>query len=189
MSPPWMQLIASLASLVITAMPSLPMRSSTNSTPLDSHASICSSLILEDASLMSVSPLQNNSKPSPVPGPSTVTLTSGLDPANFSDTSIEMGSTVEEPEMTTDPEPDSEPLSLPESSPLSSLLQAPSRSAPAIGTAAIFSAEYLASRPVGKSFKGTLLGPTLARAAEIPPHATQATDAPWRGTGRAMNRG
>ena len=57
---------------------------------------------------MSVSPPQNSSKPSPVPGPSTEMLTSGLSALKPSAAAELMGSTVEEPEMTTSPEtPDS----------------------------------------------------------------------------------
>ena len=52
---------------------------------------------------MSVSPPQKSSKPSPVPGPSMVTPASGLAALNFSPTMIEIGSTVEEPETTTEP--------------------------------------------------------------------------------------
>ena len=52
---------------------------------------------------MSVSPAQNSLKPSPVPGPSTVTDTSGAMSSNSSATRIEIGSTVDEPEMNTEP--------------------------------------------------------------------------------------
>ena len=47
---------------------------------------------------MSVSPAQNFLKPSPVPGPSTVYLKSGLAAAKASATPVEIGSTVDEPE-------------------------------------------------------------------------------------------
>src|SRR6476646_70699 len=57
-----------------------------------------SSLILRDASLMSVSPLQNVLKPSPVPGPVTVKLNPAFDALTSSATAVEMGSTVDEPE-------------------------------------------------------------------------------------------
>src|SRR4029079_4241557 len=57
-----------------------------------------SSLILRDASLMSVSPLQKVLKPSPVPGPVTVKLNPAFDALTSSATAVEMGSTVEEPE-------------------------------------------------------------------------------------------
>jgi hypothetical protein len=53
-------------------MPSYAMGSSTNSMPAAAQVAASSSLILRDASLMSVSPLQNVLKPSPVPGPVTV---------------------------------------------------------------------------------------------------------------------
>src|SRR3546814_1032876 len=93
MSPKVRHSTPSLASLVMTAMPSLPTCSSMNSMPLSSQAAICSSLILDEASLTSASPLQNSSKPSPVPGPSTTMSTSALACWNFSETAIEMGST------------------------------------------------------------------------------------------------
>ena len=53
-----------------------------------------------DASLMSVSPLQNSANPSPVPGPSTLIATFGLVSLKSSATSDEIGSTVDEPEIT-----------------------------------------------------------------------------------------
>src|SRR6478736_719002 len=56
-----------------------------------------SSLILRDASLMSVSPLQKVLKPSPVPGPVTVKLNPAFDALTSSATAVEMGSTVDEP--------------------------------------------------------------------------------------------
>src|SRR5690242_18852987 len=62
-----------------------------------------SSLILRDASEMSVSPAQNFLKPSPVPGPSTVYLKSGLLAASASATPVEIGSTVDEPETRIEP--------------------------------------------------------------------------------------
>src|ERR671922_100912 len=71
--------------------------------PFCSQASISSCSIGREASEMSVSPLQNSSKPSPVPGPSTVMLTSGFSSTNSSATSEEMGSTVEDPEMKMSP--------------------------------------------------------------------------------------
>ena len=52
---------------------------------------------------MSVSPLQNSSNPSLVPGPSTATVTPGFSPWNCSATSEVMGSTVDEPEMLSEP--------------------------------------------------------------------------------------
>ncbi len=104
---------------------------------------------------MSVSPLQNNSKPSPVPGPSTEISTSGFASLNFSATSVLIGSTVEEPEMTRTP-----PVPPPESS---SLLQAPAMSIAAAGIAM-----NLAKRPERVSFKGSLLG-SVVRCGGIPP--------------------
>ena len=64
---------------------------------------------------MSVSPSQNSLNPSPVPGPSTVTDTSGATSSNSSATRIEIGSTVEDPEMVTLPDTaaDSDVLSPP----------------------------------------------------------------------------
>ena len=49
---------------------------------------------------MSVSPLQNSSNPSPVPGPSTLNPTSGLVSLKISATTDEIGSTVDDPEIT-----------------------------------------------------------------------------------------
>ena len=77
--------------------------SSMNSTPPSSQAAISSSLIGREASAMSVSPAQKRAKPSPVPGPSTVMATSGLDSANAAAAAAEIGSTVDEPETTTSP--------------------------------------------------------------------------------------
>ena len=73
------------------------------STPVAAHASASASLMARDAPEMSVSPLQNNSKPSPVPGPSTLTATPGATSSNNSATRTETGSTVEEPETSTVP--------------------------------------------------------------------------------------
>src|SRR3954454_1062553 len=63
-----------------------------------------SSLILRDASEMSVSPAQNFLNPSPVPGPSTVYVKPELDAASASATAVEIGSTVDEPETLIEPE-------------------------------------------------------------------------------------
>ena len=52
---------------------------------------------------MSISPLQKSSKPSPVPGPSTLIATSGFVSLKISATTDEIGSTVEEPEIVIDP--------------------------------------------------------------------------------------
>jgi hypothetical protein len=88
---------------VITDRPSMPILSSMNSMPLAWQAAASSSLIAREASEMSVSPLQNVLKPSPVPGPSTATWTPGLAPLNFSATRELIGSTVEEPEILIEP--------------------------------------------------------------------------------------
>ena len=53
-------------------MPSNAILSSTYSMPASAQALASSSLILRDASEISVSPAQNVLKPSPVPGPVTV---------------------------------------------------------------------------------------------------------------------
>ena len=96
---------AVLAALVMTAMPSTPTLSSTMlSIPFSKQDSFSESLIWREASEMSVSPSQNSLNPSPVPGPSTVTETSGATSSNSSATRIEIGSTVEEPEMVTLPD-------------------------------------------------------------------------------------
>src|SRR4051812_47770719 len=72
--------------------------------PASLHALASVSSIGREASLTSVSPEQNSSKPSPVPGPSTLIVTSGLLPWNASATSEEIGSTVDEPEITMSPD-------------------------------------------------------------------------------------
>src|SRR3954463_14693056 len=66
--------------------------------PAASHVAASSSLILREASLMSVSPLQNVLNPSPVPGPLIVYLKSGFVSASASAAPVEVGSTVDEPE-------------------------------------------------------------------------------------------
>ena len=53
---------------------------------------------------MSVSPLQKRTNPSPVPGPSTLTCTSGFCPENSSATRFEIGSTVDDPETVIEPD-------------------------------------------------------------------------------------
>ena len=72
--------------------------SSVYSMPAALQVAASSSLILRDASLMSVSPLQKVLKPSPVPGPVTVKLKPAFDALTNSATAVEMGSTVDEPE-------------------------------------------------------------------------------------------
>src|SRR4051794_1559593 len=66
--------------------------------PAALHVAASSSLILREASLMSVSPLQNVLNPSPVPGPLIVYLKSGFVSASASATPVEIGSTVDEPD-------------------------------------------------------------------------------------------
>ena len=97
------QSMASLLSLVMMAMPSFAICSSMKSISFSMQASICSWAIFDDASLMSVSPSQNSSNPSPVPGPSTSRSTVGSESLNSSATRIVIGSTVEEPDTTTEP--------------------------------------------------------------------------------------
>ena len=53
---------------------------------------------------MSISPSQKSWNPSPVPGPSTRTWTSGFSSAYSSATSDVIGSTVDEPDTITSPE-------------------------------------------------------------------------------------
>src|SRR5690606_13010361 len=79
--------------------------------PLSAQAWISSASMGREASLMSISPLQNSSNPSPVPGPSTFTATSGACSAKDSATAVEMGSTVDEPETRTSPETSPDPPS------------------------------------------------------------------------------
>ena len=57
---------------VMIVMPSNAIGSSTYSMPALAQMAASSSLILREASLMSVSPAQNVLKPSPVPGPVTL---------------------------------------------------------------------------------------------------------------------
>ena len=84
-------------------MPSIAILSSVYSMPAAWHSAASSSLILREASEMSVSPAQNFLKPSPVPGPSIVYLKSGLLAASASATPVEIGSTVDEPETLIEP--------------------------------------------------------------------------------------
>src|SRR5690606_33014669 len=71
--------------------------------PLASQAAFSSSLIGREASEMSVSPLQNFSKPPPVPDVATVTLTLGCCSAKSSAAAVDRGATVLEPSILTDP--------------------------------------------------------------------------------------
>ncbi len=83
--------------------PSIAILSSVYSMPAAWQIAASSSLILREASEMSVSPAQNFAKPSPVPGPSIVYLKSGLLSASASATPVEIGSTVDEPETLIEP--------------------------------------------------------------------------------------
>src|SRR5512132_3598502 len=94
----------------MTVMPSYPMASSRYLTPPFLQAACSSGSIALDASLICVSPLQNRTKPSVVPGPSTLICTAGFCAENCSATSWLIGSTVDDPETLTDPET---PLELP----------------------------------------------------------------------------
>ena len=80
-------------------MPSIPTFSSTYSMPASAHVVASSSLIVREASLISVSPLQNSAKPSPVPGPSTKPVTPGWRAVNASKTRLLIGRTVDDPEI------------------------------------------------------------------------------------------
>ncbi len=82
----------------------MPTSSSTYSTPLASQAAISSSLIGREASETSAPPSQNVAKPSPVPGPSTVTARPPPDISLASSpTRMLIGSTVDEPVTKTSP--------------------------------------------------------------------------------------
>ena len=72
--------------------------------PVSSHAATSSSSIGREASLISISPLQKSSKPSLVPGPSTASHVRA-DPSRelSATTRLEMGSTVDEPEIVIEP--------------------------------------------------------------------------------------
>ena len=94
------QVTSPLAGFVMTVMPSYATASSMYSMPLVEHASASSCSIGREASLTSVSPSQNRTKPSPVPGPSTVIWTFGdTSSLKSSATRLEIGSTVDEPEI------------------------------------------------------------------------------------------
>ena len=110
--------VTGLAALPMTDSASSPISSSIGVIPFAAQASSSSCSIGRDASLMSVSPLQNSSNPSLVPGPSTAKLTPGFCVRNFSPTSDVMGSTVDEPEMLSEPDTSSEvsPVAPPPSS-------------------------------------------------------------------------
>ena len=72
------QVTAVLLTEVRIDRPSIAILSSVYSMPAAWQMAASSSLILREASEMSVSPAQNFAKPSPVPGPSIVYLKSGL---------------------------------------------------------------------------------------------------------------
>ena len=91
-----------LAGLVATVRPSMPTASSVYSMPAPRRPRSPRRSIGREASEMSVSPAQKSWKPSPVPGRRR-SPASGLAALNFSPTTIEMGSTVEEPDTTTEP--------------------------------------------------------------------------------------
>src|SRR5262245_24764407 len=82
----------------------MPIFNSMNSTSLSPQEVTSSALIGREASEMSVSPAQKRANPSPVPGPSTVMATSGLDSANTVAAAAEIGSTVDEPETAISPD-------------------------------------------------------------------------------------
>ena len=99
-SPLFRQVTSPLAGLVMTVMPSNAIASSTYSMPFFAQASPPPRSIGREASLMSVSPSQNRTNPSPVPGPSTVIETSeDTSSLKSSATRLVIGSTVEEPEI------------------------------------------------------------------------------------------
>ena len=74
-----------------------------NSIPFSAQSAASSSLIKREAFEASVSPLQNFSKPPPVPEMLTETRTPGLTSMNNSAATSEAGPTVEEPSITIEP--------------------------------------------------------------------------------------
>ena len=95
---------SAFSGLVITVTPSSPTSSSVYSMPFFLQTLASSASIGRDASAMSISPLQKSSKPSPVPGPSTLMATSGFVSLKISATTDEIGSTVDEPEIVIEPD-------------------------------------------------------------------------------------
>ncbi len=94
----------SLSAETTTVSASLATWSSVNSMPFSSHTGTSSSsLIGREALEMSVSPMQNFSNPPPVPEVPTETLTALFSCENSSPAAEVMGSTVEEPSVTTSP--------------------------------------------------------------------------------------
>ena len=73
-------------------------------TPPDLQAATSSCLIAREASEMSVSPLQNSSKPPPVPDVPTVMFTPEFSPLKASAAAEVRGPTVEEPSIVMSPE-------------------------------------------------------------------------------------
>src|SRR5688572_17563132 len=98
-----MQVIQSFFGFTTILRASYATGSSMNEMPLAAHASISEALIGRDASLMSISPLQNFENPPPVPERPTVTRTLLLLRTNSSATASDMGKTVLEPSMVTEP--------------------------------------------------------------------------------------
>ena len=131
-------------------MPSIATCSSVYSMPFSAHVAASSSLIAREASEMSVSPAQNRANPSPVPGPSTEMFTSGSTSLNSSWTRTEIGSTVDEPEITMSP--DRPP---------------PSAGSSAGSSAAGSSAVSSSSPPQAASTRAAATAPAAARFPEI----------------------
>ena len=105
------QVMKSLSADATTVSASVATWSSVYSIPFFSQIAISSSSIGREALEMSVSPMQNFSKPPPVPEVPTETLTSEFSPLNSSPAAEVSGSTVDEPSTTTSPDaPSSPPL-------------------------------------------------------------------------------
>src|SRR5690606_14495964 len=97
--------VAQVFSLFTTTVSaSVATVSSTYLMPFDSQAAFSSSLIGREPLEMSVSPLQNFSKPPPVPEVPTVTLTLGCSSAKNSAAALVSGATVLEPSALTWPD-------------------------------------------------------------------------------------
>ena len=89
--------------LTTTVSASLATTISWYSTLFSSQIFASSSSMGRDASFMSVSPAQNDSKPPPVPDSPTVIWTSGLVSLKSSAATLDIGPTVLEPSMATVP--------------------------------------------------------------------------------------
>ena len=90
----------SFSGLTATVSPSMATGSSMNSTPPSAHFSSSLALIGRDASLMSISPLQNFLNPPPVPEiPMTNLAEPPIDFPQSSTMASEMGNTVLDPSM------------------------------------------------------------------------------------------